>query len=66
MLKTENEEKSRFPRPQRRWADYGQRFAETSVSKNHPLKNRIRELEEENAKLRSTIQFFQDLHLRDD
>ena len=44
----------------------GNKLAGKTMSVNHPLMSLVAKLKEENAKLRATVQFFQDLYLLDD
>lgn len=60
------DERPRFSRQQRRLTGYGKKHVEKQVLMNHPLQNRIAELEEEIARLRWTVKFFQDMNLLND
>lgn len=61
-----NDDKPRFSRQQRRLTGYSKKRTEKTVSMNHPLQNRIAELEEEIERLHSRVKFFQDIYLLDD
>lgn len=60
------DERPRFSRQQRRLTGYGKKHVEKPASQNHPLQNRIAELEEEIARLSWTVKFLQDMNLSDD
>lgn len=67
MLKTtNNDERQRFSRQQRRFTGFGKKHSEKPVSKTHSLQCRITELEEEIARLHSRVNFFQDMFFKDD
>lgn len=60
------EEKPRFSHPQRRLIGKGKKYVEKPNIENLPLMYQIVELEEEIARLRLTVKFFQDMYLQDD
>lgn len=61
-----NDGKPVFIRQQRRLAGNGKKHIEEPIPGNSPWQDRIAELEEEIARLHSTIKFFQDMYLFDD
>lgn len=63
---TKNKEETRGHQLQRRVSAYVLKHGSPSTTNSYSLKNRIRELEEEVEKLRSTVKFFQETFLLDD